>query len=73
MAEFISEEQHHAEVAALNHEIYRLTKHINETEKERAEAENPDPYDPFDNPTEYREFRDNYSEVLPPITTPAYK
>ncbi len=73
MAEFISEEQHHAEVAALNHEIYRLTKHINETEKERAEAETPDPYDPFDNPTEYREFRDNYSEVLPPITTPAYK
>lgn len=73
MSEFISEEQHHAEVAALNHEIYRLTRYIKDTEKERTEAETPDPYDPFDNPTEYRQYRDDYSEVLPPIQTPAYK
>ncbi|HRR76662.1 MAG TPA: type II CAAX endopeptidase family protein [Ruminococcus sp.] len=73
MSEFISEEQHHAEVAALNHEIYRLTKHINETERERAEADTPDPFDPFDNPTEYHEYRDDYTEILPPIQTPAYK
>lgn len=73
MSDFISEEQHHAEVAALNHEIYRLTRHINETEQARAEEDTPDPYDPFGNPTEYRNFRDDYSEVLPPIKTPAYK
>ena len=36
MSDFISEEQHHAAVAALNHEIYRLTKHIKDKEQERA-------------------------------------
>jgi len=73
MSDFISEEQHHAEVAALNHEIYRLTKHIKDKEQERALSEMPDPKDPFNNPTEYHDYNDDYSEVLPPIKTPAYK
>lgn len=73
MSDFISEEQHHAEVAALNHEIYRLTKHIKDKEQERALSDMPDPKDPFNNPTEYHDYNDDYSEVLPPIKTPAYK
>lgn len=73
MSDFISEEQHHAEVAALNHEIYRLTKHIKDKEQERALSDMPNPKDPFNNPTEYHDYNDDYSEVLPPIKTPAYK
>lgn len=72
MSDFISREEHHAEVAALQNHIYTLTKFINDTEKKRLSDSIPDPKDPFDNPTEYHDYQDDYTEVLPPAAFPEY-
>lgn len=72
MPDFISQEQHRAEVTALSHEIYRLSKQIEETERERAEKLVIDPHDPFGNPTEYHSYSGDYTEILPQITIPEY-
>ncbi len=68
MPENISPEQHRAEVAALNHEIYRLNVRLNEAERSQI----PDCRDPFGNPTEYHESQTDYSDVLPQIKYPGY-
>ena len=72
MPDLISQEQHRAEVTALNHEIYRLTKQIEETERDRAEKCVINPHDPFNNPTEYHSYNRDYTEILPQITIPEY-
>ena len=61
-----------AEYAALNHEIYNLTKQLEAKEREFRESTKTDSYDPFDNPTEFRWYRDDYSEILPWITMPEF-
>ena len=61
-----------AEYAALNHEIYSLTKQLEAKEKECREATKTDVKDPFKNPTEYHWYRDDYSEILPWITMPEF-
>ena len=61
-----------AEYAALNHEIYNLTRQLEAKEKECRESNKTDLLDPFDNPTEYRWYRDDYSEILPWITMPEF-
>ena len=73
MPDLISQEQHRAEVTALNHEIYKLTKQIEETERDRAKQCVIDPHDPFNNPTEYHSYNDDYTEILPQITIPEYR
>lgn len=72
MPDLISQEQHRAEVTALNHEIYRLTKQIEETERDRVKKSAIDPQDPFNNPTEYHSYNGDYTEILPQITIPEY-
>lgn len=69
MDEYIDPHRHHAEVAALNHEIYNLTRVIEEQQR----AAMPDVRDPFDNPTEYHEYNDDYSKILPWIKMPEYE
>ena len=59
MDEYISQEQHRTEVAALNHEIIRLTKKLEQNEKEHIQSAIPDKQDPFGNPTEYHEYNDD--------------
>jgi len=66
-------EKHRAEVAALQNQIYRLTKYINETESEHMKNSMTDPHDAFDNPTEYHEYQDDYTQIQPLISTPDYK
>lgn len=61
-----------AEYAALNHEIYNLTKQLEAKEREFRESTKTDSYDPFDNPPEFRWYRDDYSEILPWITMPEF-
>ncbi len=73
MDEFISHDLHHAEVAALQNEIYRLTKYISDTEAERLSKNKTDPHNSFDNPTEYHNYNDDYTEIQPLILTPDYK
>ena len=43
-----------AEYAALSHEIYSLTKQLEEKENEYREFTKTDLHDPFRNPTEFR-------------------
>ena len=61
-----------AEYAALNHEIYDLTRKLEEKEREHLESTRTDVYDPFRNPTEYRWYRDDYSEILPWVKMPEF-
>ncbi len=61
-----------AEYAALNHEIYSLTKQLEEKDREIRESEKTDLRDPFRNPTEFRWYRDDYSEILPWATMPEF-
>ncbi|MBR5682079.1 MAG: CPBP family intramembrane metalloprotease [Ruminococcus sp.] len=61
-----------AEYAALSHEIYSLTKQLEEKEKEYRESTKTDLRDPFRNPTEFRWYRDDYSEILPWATMPEF-
>ncbi len=72
MPDNISPEQYHSQVAALNHEIYRLNVRLNEAERRRALEEVHDPLDPFGNPTEYHESQADYSEILPQINYPGF-
>ncbi len=72
MADFEATEANRAEFAALNHEIYNLTKQLEAKEKEYLSSIKTDAYDPFRNPTEYRWYRDDYSEILPWITMPEF-
>ena len=68
MPENISPEQYRSEVAALQHEIYRLRVRLNDAERSQM----PDCSDPFGNPTEYHGSRTDYSDVLPQIKYPGY-
>jgi hypothetical protein len=70
MSEFISPEEHRSEVAALRHEIYRLSKQLDEKERERVLGSMHDRRDPFDNPTEYHDYSGDYAKILPQIDSP---
>ncbi|MDO4863305.1 MAG: type II CAAX endopeptidase family protein [Ruminococcus sp.] len=62
-----------SEIAALSHEVYRLTKQLEEQEQRHLSEAMPDKYDPFDNPTEYKGFGGDYSKILPRITEVGYE
>lgn len=64
MTEFITPEQHRAEVTALNREVYLLSRKLDDAER-RGGA--PDAHDPFRNPTEYHGSRPDYSRIMPDI------
>ena len=70
MSENISPEQYRAEIAELNQEIFRLSRRLEEQEKQSALESQPRRQDPFLNPTEYHDSRDDYSKILPRITEP---
>lgn len=60
------------EYAAMSHEIYELTRKLEEKKKEFIEYKKIDVHDPFSNPTEFRWYRDDYSEILPWVTMPDF-
>ena len=72
MSDF-TETDSRSEIAALSHEVYRLTKQLEEQEQRRVAEALPDKYDPFDNPTEYKGFCGDYSKILPRITETGYE
>ncbi|MCR4795857.1 MULTISPECIES: CPBP family intramembrane glutamic endopeptidase [Ruminococcus] len=72
MTEFDDTSDQRAQFAALNHEIYNLTKQLEAKEREYLDSTKTDLYDPFKNPTEFRWYRDDYSEILPWITMPEF-
>ncbi|MBO7474565.1 MAG: CPBP family intramembrane metalloprotease [Ruminococcus sp.] len=61
-----------AEYAALNHEVYDLTRRLEEKDKEYKNSTKIDLHDPFRNPTEFKWYRDDYSEILPWATMPEF-
>lgn len=72
MSDF-TETDSRSEIAALSHEVYRLTKQLEEQEERHLSEAMPDKYDPFDNPTEYKGFGGDYSKILPRITEAGYE
>lgn len=72
MSDF-TETDSRSEIAALSHEVYRLTKQLEEQEERHLSEAMPDKYDPFDNPTEYKGFGGDYSKILPRITEVGYE
>ena len=72
MSDF-TETDSRSEIAALSHEVYRLTKQLEEQEQRRLAEALPDKYDPFDNPTEYKGSCGDYSKILPRITETGYE
>ncbi len=61
-----------AEYAAMSHEIYSLNKQLEEKDRKYRESVKTDLLDPFRNPTEFRWYRDDYSEILPWATMPEF-
>ena len=72
MSEF-TDTENRTEIAALSHEVYRLTKQLEEQEQRRITDAMPDKYDPFANPTEYKGFCGDYSKIDPRITEAGYE
>lgn len=73
MDEIITPDEHSAEIAALNHEIYELSRQLAECRESSLRQTLADPEDPFENPTDYRGFNSDYSEIQPLIKQPGYR
>lgn len=73
MDEIITPDEHSAEIAALNHEIYELSQQLAECRAVNLQRTLADPMDPFDNPTDYRDFNSDYAEIQPLIRQPGYR
>lgn len=70
MSENISPEQYRSEISALNHEIYTLRRRLDE----RGISEySTNRYDPFNNPTEYHDYADDYTKILPQTAQGAFE
>ena len=70
MADNITAEEYRAEISMLNHEIYELQKKLDQKEMEKIEDSAINPYDPFNNPTDYPDFSGDYREILPQASQP---
>ncbi len=73
MDEIITPDEHSAEIAALNHEIYELSRQLAECREANLRQTLADPENPFDNPTDYRDFNGDYAEIQPLISQPGYR
>lgn len=70
MSEILTPEQYRTEISMLNHEVYELTKQLEERETEEVKGSIIDKYNPFDNPTEYPDYSGDYTEIVPQIAIP---
>lgn len=73
MDEIITPDEHSAKIAALNHEIYELSRQLEECREANLRQTLADPDDPFENPTDYRDFNSDYAEIQPLIRQPGYR
>lgn len=73
MDEIINPDKHSAEVAALQHEIYRLNRIIDEKNSEAVKNNTDNIDDPFDNPTEFKGFGGSYAKIQPKLGTAGYR
>lgn len=70
MYDNITPEQHQAQVAALNHEIYTLNMKLRQQEEAFHYSRRININNPFDNPTEYPDYNGDYREIVPQIELP---
>lgn len=66
MSDNITPQQYRAEMAYMNHEVANLKAQVQERDR-------IDPYNPFDNPTEYHHYNGDYSKISPLINETGYK
>lgn len=70
MYENITPDEHHAQVAALNHEICRLSIKLDAQEEAFRLSQKIDCKNPFANPTEYSDYNGDYRDIVPQIDIP---
>ncbi|MBO5163634.1 MAG: CPBP family intramembrane metalloprotease [Ruminococcus sp.] len=73
MDEIINPDEHSAEVAALQHEIYRLNRELDQKNSEIIKTLTADKDSPFENPTDYKDYSGSYANVQPRLGEPGYK
>lgn len=73
MEEIINPDKHSAEVAALQHEIYRLNRELDQKNQEIIKTLTADKDAPFGNPTDFRDYSESYAEVQPRLGEPGYQ
>ncbi|MBR5513214.1 MAG: CPBP family intramembrane metalloprotease [Ruminococcus sp.] len=80
MDEFINADEYRAEVSGLIQEICSLKeqiaekdKQLNTKNKELLKNVTADKNNPFDNPTDYKDYCGDYSEIQPRLGEPGYK
>lgn len=73
MSENITPEHYRAEISMLNHEIYNLTKQLEEKEYKYENNNKIDKFNPFSNPTEYHHYNPDYTEINPLIEQSGYE
>lgn len=73
MSDIITPDDYRAEISMLNHEIYRLNKELQSSKAQQMQNSLIDKYDPFDNPTEYHHYNEDYSDIVPQIDIPGCK
>ena len=73
MDEIINPDEHSAEVAALQHEIYRLNRELDQKNSEIIKTLTADKDVPFENPTDFKDYSGSYANVQPRLGEPGYK
>lgn len=73
MDEIINPDEHSAQIAALEHEIYRLNRVIDEKTEDALKRTTANADDPFENPTDYKGFCGSYSKMQPLLGELGYK
>ncbi len=73
MDEIINPDEHSAEVAALQHEIYRLNRELDQKNSEIIKTLTADRDVPFENPTDFKDYSGSYANVQPRLGEPGYK
>lgn len=73
MDEIINPDEHSAEVAALQHEIYRLNRELDQKNTEIIKYLTADRDAPFENPTDFKDYSGSYADVQPRLGEPGYR
>lgn len=73
LSDIITPEDYRAEISMLNHEVYRLNKELQNSKAQQMQNSLIDKYDPFDNPTDYHHYNEDYSDIVPQIDIPGCK
>lgn len=73
MADFTDTDSIKAEARALDREVARLSRQFGLNNTPVEDTDNVNTQDVFKNPTEYHDYNEDYSKILPWVKTPEYE